>query len=155
MRKNIKSTIHKDCIKWKSSEKCIVFTNGCFDLLHKGHTDLLAASAKFGDILIVGVNSDISVKMLKGEGRPIQPESIRLDALIKTGLVSRVYLFDDETPLNLIKIIKPDILVKGGDYLPDEVVGKSELAEWGGKVKIVPLTPGYSTTNTIQKMNRQ
>ena len=155
MRKNIKSTIHKDCIKWKSSEKCIVFTNGCFDLLHKGHTDLLAASAKFGDILIVGVNSDISVKMLKGEGRPIQPESIRLDALIKTGLVSRVYLFDDETPLNLIKIIKPDILVKGGDYSPNEVVGKIEVTEWGGKVKIVPLTPGYSTTKTIQKMNRQ
>ena len=155
MRKNIKSTIHKDCIKWKGSGKCIVFTNGCFDLLHKGHTDLLKASAKFGDILIVGVNSDISVKMLKGEGRPIQPESIRLDALIKTGLVSRVYLFDDETPLNLIKIIKPDILVKGGDYSPNEVVGKIEVTEWGGKVKIVPLTPGYSTTKTIQKMNRQ
>ena len=155
MRKNIKSTIHKDCIKWKSSGKCIVFTNGCFDLLHKGHTDLLKASAKLGDILIVGLNSDISVKMLKGEGRPIQSESIRSDALIKTGLVSRVYIFDDETPLNLIKIIKPYILVKGGDYLPDEVVGKREVTEWGGKVKIVPLTPGYSTTKTIQKMNRQ
>ena len=113
------------------------------------------ACAKFGDILIVGLNSDISVKMLKGEGRPIQPESIRSDALIKTGLVSRVYLFDDETPLNLIKIIKPDILVKGGDYSPNEVVGKIEVTEWGGKVKIVPLTPGYSTTKTIQKMNRQ
>ena len=155
MRKNIKSTIHKDRIRWKNSGKCLVFTNGCFDLLHKGHTDLLKASAKLGDILIVGLNSDISVKMLKGEGRPIQSESIRSDALIKTGLVSRVYIFDDETPLNLIKIIKPDILVKGGDYLPDEVVGKSEVTEWGGKVKIVPLTPGYSTTKTIQKMNRQ
>ena len=155
MRKNIKSTIQKDCIKWKKSGKCIVFTNGCFDLLHKGHTDLLMASAKLGDILIVGINSDISVKMLKGEGRPVQTESIRVDCLKKTGLVSRVYIFDDETPLNLIKIIKPDILVKGGDYSPDEVVGKREVTEWGGKVKIVPLTPGYSTTKTIQKMNRQ
>ena len=155
MRKNIKSDIQRDCLKWKNSGKCIVFTNGCFDLLHKGHTDLLTASAKLGDILIVGLNSDTSVKILKGEGRPIQPESIRIDALIETGIIKRVYLFDDETPLKLIKLIKPNILVKGGDYPPDEVVGKSELTEWGGKVKIVPLTPGYSTTKTIQKMNRQ
>ena len=152
---NNKSIIQKDCKEWKKSRKSIVFTNGCFDLMHNGHIDLLMESAKLGDILIVGLNSDSSVKILKGDDRPIQSEAIRIDVLLKTGVVSKVYLFDDETPLKLIKIIKPDILVKGGDYSPDEVVGKKEIAEWGGRVKIVPLTPGYSTTKTIQKMKRQ
>ena len=152
---NKKSIIQKDCKEWKKSRKSIVFTNGCFDLMHNGHIDLLMKSAKLGDILIVGLNSDSSVKILKGDDRPIQSEAIRIDVLLKTGMVSKVYLFDDETPLKLIKIIKPDILVKGGDYSPDEVVGKKEIDKWGGRVKIVPLTPGYSTTKTIQKMKRQ
>ena len=135
-------------------EKC-VFTNGCFDLLHKGHIDLLTESEKLGDILIVGLNSDSSVRLLKGVDRPIQSESERMDALLKTGLVSRVYIFNDGTPIKLIRLIKPDFMVKGGDYSPDEVVGNKDLKTWGGRVKIVPLTPNYSTTSTIEKMKRQ
>ena len=147
--------INKECISWKKAEKKIVFTNGCFDLLHQGHKDLLKTSLNFGDILIVGLNSDISVKILKGKDRPIQSEKIRKKNLIETNAVSRVYIFDDPTPIELIKIISPDILVKGGDYKLDQVVGAEDVLAYGGEVKIVPLTPGYSTTNQIKKIKRQ
>ena len=150
-----KEIIKKDCKEWKELGNIIVFTNGCFDLLHKGHIDLLKASEKLGDILIVGLNSDNSVRLLKGVDRPIQSELERMDMLLKTGLVSRVYIFNDDTPVKLIRLIKPDILVKGGDYSPDEVVGNKDLKTWGGRVKIVPLTPNYSTTSIIEKMKRQ
>ena len=150
-----KEIIKKDCKEWKELGNIVVFTNGCFDLLHKGHIDLLKASEKLGDILIVGLNSDSSVRLLKGVDRPIQSESERMDVLVKTGLVSRVYIFNDETPVKLIRLIKPDFMVKGGDYLPHEVVGSRDLKKWGGRVKIVPLTPNYSTTSIIEKMKRQ
>ena len=130
----------------------IVFTNGCFDLLHKGHRDLIKKSFSFGDILIVGLNSDNSVKRLKGEDRPMQNEVERKDALLNTGYVNEVYIFDDDTPLELISLIKPDTLVKGGDYTPNEIVGYEEVTNSGGEIKIVPLTPGYSTTSTIENM---
>ena len=130
----------------------IVFTNGCFDLLHKGHRDLIKKSFSFGDILIVGLNSDDSVKRLKGEDRPIQDEVERKTALLNTGYVNEVYIFDDDTPLELISLIKPDTLVKGGDYTPNEIVGYEEVTNSGGEIKIVPLTPGYSTTSTIENM---
>ena len=130
----------------------IVFTNGCFDLLHKGHRDLIKQSFSFGDILIVGLNSDDSVKRLKGEDRPIQNEDKRKNALLNTGYVNEVYIFDDDTPYELINLIKPDILVKGGDYTPNEIVGYEEVTSSGGEVKIVPLTPGFSTTSTIENM---
>ena len=136
----------------RKTNKKIVFTNGCFDLLHKGHRDLIKQSFSFGDILIVGLNSDESVKRLKGEDRPMQNEVERKNALLNTGYVNEVNIFDDDTPLELIKLIKPDILVKGGDYTPNEVVGYEEVTNSGGEIKIVPLTPGFSTTSTIENM---
>ena len=134
------------------TNKKVVFTNGCFDLLHKGHRDLIKQSFSFGDILIVGLNSDESVKRLKGEDRPMQNEVERKNALLNTGYVNEVYIFDDDTPLELINLIKPDVLVKGGDYTPNEIVGYEEVTSSGGEIKIVPLTPGFSTTSTIENM---
>ena len=136
----------------RKANKKIVFTNGCFDLLHKGHRDLIKQSFSFGDILIVGLNSNESVKRLKGEDRPIQNEVERKNALLNTGYVNEVYIFDDDTPLELINLIKPDILVKGGDYAPNEIVGYEEVTSLGGEIKIVPLTPGFSTTSIIENM---
>ena len=136
----------------RKTNKKIVFTNGCFDLLHKGHRDLIKQSFSFGDILIVGLNSDESVKQLKGEGRPMQNEVERKNALLNTGYVNEVYIFDDDTPMELINLIKPDILVKGGDYTPNEIVGYKEVTSSGGEIKIVQLTPGFSTTSTIENM---
>ena len=136
----------------RKTNKKIVFTNGCFDLLHKGHRDLIKKSFSFGDILIVGLNSDESVKRLKGKNRPIQSEVDRKNALLDTGYVNQVYIFDDDTPLELINLIKPDILVKGGDYTPNEIVGYEEVTSSGGEIRIVPLTPGFSTTSTIENM---
>ena len=136
----------------RKTNKKIVFTNGCFDLFHKGHRDLIKQSFSFGDILIVGLNSDESVKQLKGEGRPMQNEIERKTALLNTGYVNEVYIFDDDTPMELINLIKPDILVKGGDYTPNEIVGYKEVTSSGGEIKIVQLTPGFSTTSTIENM---
>ena len=136
----------------RKTNKKIVFTNGCFDLLHKGHRDLIKQSFSFGDILIVGLNSDESVKRLKGKDRPIQNEVERKNALLNTGYVNEVYIFDDDTPLELINLIKPDILVKGGDYTQNEIVGYEEVTSSGGEIKIVPLTPGFSTTSIIENM---
>ena len=145
--------ILEDIENIRGTNKKIVFTNGCFDLLHKGHEDLIKASYSYGDKLIIGLNSDESVKRLKGMGRPIQNEIDRRKALIDTGYVEKVYLFNDDTPLDLILLIKPDILVKGGDYTPKEIVGYEEVISSGGEIKIVPLTPGYSTTSLIKKMH--
>ena len=136
----------------RRTNKKIVFTNGCFDLLHKGHKDLIKQSSSFGDILIVGLNSDKSVKRLKGKDRPIQSEYERKNTLLNTGYVNEVYIFDDDTPLELINLIQPDVLVKGGDYTPNEIVGYKEVTSSGGNIKIVPLTPGFSTTSTIENM---
>ena len=136
----------------RKTNKKIVFTNGCFDLLHKGHRDLIKKSFSFGDILIIGLNSDKSVKRLKGKDRPMQNEVERKNALLDTGYVNKVFIFNDDTPLKLINLIKPDILVKGGDYNPNEIVGYEEVTNSGGKIKIVPITPGFSTTSTIEKM---
>ena len=144
--------ILEDIENIRGTNKKIVFTNGCFDLLHKGHEDLIKASFSYGDKLIIGLNSDESVKRLKGMGRPIQNEIDRKKALIDTGYVDKVYLFNDDTPLDLILLIKPDILVKGGDYTPKEIVGYEEVISSGGEIKIVPLTPGFSTTSTIENM---
>ena len=139
-------------ISIRKTNKKIVFTNGCFDLFHKGHRDLIRQSFSFGDILLVGLNSDESVKRLKGEDRPMQNEVDRKIALLNTGYVNEVYIFDDDTPLKLINLIKPDILVKGGDYAPNEIVGYEEVTSSGGEIRIVPLTPGFSTTLAIENM---
>ena len=136
---------------WKSLSKKIVFTNGCFDLLHKGHLDLLHEASKFGDILLVGLNSDKSVKKLKGNSRPIEPQKVRKENLLKVKFISDVIIFEELTPLKLINTIEPDFLVKGGDYKPNNIVGAKEIVKWGGVVKIIKLTPGFSTTNSIKK----
>ena len=147
--------IGQECQKWKKESKNIVFTNGCFDLLHKGHIDLLKKSLGFGDILIVGLNSDRSIKRLKGSSRPIENKRTRVKKLLKLNIISGLCIFDNETPLELIKVIKPDVLVKGGDYEPNKIIGSSEVIKEGGMIKIVPLLPGYSTTRSIEKMRRE
>ena len=129
----------------------LVFTNGCFDLLHKGHLDLLSNAAGFGDKLFVGINSDKSVKKLKGDSRPKQNERTRAQKLLELKYVNHVIIFEHLTPQKLIHAISPDVLVKGGDYKKSEIVGASHVISSGGVVKIVPLTPGFSTTLIIEK----
>ena len=129
----------------------LVFTNGCFDLLHKGHLDLLSNAAGFGDKLFVGLNSDKSVKKLKGDSRPKQNERTRAQNLLELKYVNHVIIFEDLTPQNLIHAISPDVLVKGGDYKKSEIVGAKHVISSGGIVKIIPLTPGFSTTSNIEK----
>jgi len=129
----------------------LVFTNGCFDLLHKGHLDLLSNAAGFGDKLFVGLNSDKSVKKLKGDSRPIQNERTRAQNLLELKYVNHVIIFEDLTPKELIYAISPDVLVKGGDYKKSEIVGAKHVISSGGVVKIVPLTSGFSTTSIIEK----
>ena len=129
----------------------LVFTNGCFDLLHKGHLDLLSNAAGFGDKLFVGLNSDASVKKLKGDSRPKQNERTRAQKLLELKYVNHVIIFEDLTPQKLVHAISPDVLVKGGDYVKSEIVGAKHVISSGGIVKIVPLTPGFSTTSIIEK----
>ena len=129
----------------------LVFTNGCFDLLHKGHLDLLSNAAGFGDKLFVGLNSDKSVKKLKGDSRPKQNERTRAQNLLELKYVNHVIIFEDLTPQKLIHALSPDVLVKGGDYKKSEIVGAKHVISSGGIVKIVPLTPGFSTTSIIDK----
>jgi rfaE bifunctional protein nucleotidyltransferase chain/domain len=123
-----------------------------FDLLHRGHIDLLFAARALGDALVVGVNSDASVKRIKGPDRPVRDERERAYVLAALEPVDAVVLFDEDTPLELIRALHPDVLVKGGDYTPDRVVGREEVERWGGRVAIVPLTPGHSTTSTIERL---
>ena len=136
---------------WRFKGKKIVFTNGCFDLLHHGHIHLLNSARSFGDILVVGLNTDASVRRIK-PGRPIQDEQSRALVMASLEVVDGVILFDEETPLQLIQFILPDVLVKGGDYKPQDVVGKAVVEAAGGKVEIVPLLEGFSTTGIIKKM---
>ena len=138
--------------KWRSEKKKIVFTNGCFDLIHLGHIEILARSSDFGDRLIIGVNSDLSIKKLKGKNRPITKESSRIKQLSALEFVDAVILFDEETPLKLIKTIKPDVITKGGDYTVKNVVGNEVVSQKNGEVVIIPLTQGYSTTSILNKI---
>lgn len=130
----------------------IVFTNGCFDILHIGHIRYLQEAAKLGDVLIVGLNSDASVKRLKGPERPINSEQERAEMLGALGFVDYVVVFEEDTPLNLINTIQPDVLVKGGDYSPNDVVGKTEVESRGGKLVLIPFVEGKSTTRIIEKI---
>tara|TARA_S200000501_G_scaffold137457_1_gene129933 strand:+ start:299 stop:772 length:474 start_codon:yes stop_codon:yes gene_type:complete len=140
---------------WKSNGEKIVFTNGCFDLLHKGHLDLLRSAKKFGDRLIIGLNSDESIKRIKGEKRPYQTENIRAASLLKTTLASAITIFNQDNPIEMIKTINPDILVKGSDYQTSNIIGADFVISNGGKVKIIELTPGYSTTKLIKKIDNE
>ena len=130
----------------------LVFTNGVFDLIHPGHVDVLVGARRRGDALLVGVNSDSSVRRLKGPGRPLRNEAERSYVLAALESVDAVVVFDDDTPLELIRHVRPDVLVKGGDYTPETVVGARDVAAWGGEVAIIPLTPGQSTTSIISKL---
>jgi rfaE bifunctional protein nucleotidyltransferase chain/domain len=130
----------------------IAFTNGVFDLLHPGHIDLLMAARGTADALIVGVNSDDSVRRLKGAGRPVRNEQERAFVLAAVECVDLVVVFPEDTPLELVKALKPDVIVKGGDYTEATIVGANEVKSWGGRVVVVPLTPGQSTTAIIRKL---
>ncbi len=129
----------------------IVFTNGCFDLLHPGHVRLLREAAALGDYLVVGLNSDSSVRKLKGPARPINPQEARAEVLSALEAVDAVVIFDDETPLDLITAIRPDVLVKGGDYRPEEVVGRDEVEASGGRLALIPVLAGHSTTQMVAR----
>ena len=148
------NTINRKLIDWRKNNIDIVFTNGCFDLLHKGHINLLNKASTYGDILIVGLNSDCSVKKLKGEERPIENESTRSKRLLNLQSVNYVIIFDSDTPQDLVNIIMPDVLVKGGDYNSQNIVGAKEVISNGGRLEIVPLTNGYSTSSIIKSHNR-
>lgn len=143
--------IHDIVSKEKSHNKSIVFTNGCFDILHIGHVTYLKKAKSLGDILILGLNSDDSVKRLKGETRPINKEMDRAGILEALEFIDYIVIFNEDTPLELIKVVEPDILVKGGDYKAEDVVGK----EYAKKVEIIDFVDGYSTTNTINKINKE
>jgi D-beta-D-heptose 7-phosphate kinase/D-beta-D-heptose 1-phosphate adenosyltransferase len=130
----------------------VVFTNGCFDILHRGHVDLLRAARDEGDLLVVGVNSDASVRRLKGEGRPLVPAGDRTAVLAALESVDLVVVFDEDTPAALIRELRPDVLVKGADYREDEVVGGKDVAAWGGRVRLVPLTEGRSTSGLLKRL---
>ena len=136
--------------QWKKEGKKIVFTNGVFDLLHKGHIFSLTQAAKEGDVLVIGLNSDASVKRLKGDSRPINDEDSRALLLTALSMVDAVVIFDEDTPLKLITSILPSVLVKGGDYTVDEIAGAKEVISNGGKIVINPILDGFSTTAIIK-----
>lgn len=133
----------------------IVFTNGCFDILHRGHFEYLMQAASLGDVLIVGLNSDSSVSRLKGKNRPINNIEARSLALASLVYVDMVVVFEEDTPYELIKVVKPNILAKGSDYSPDQIVGKDIVEQNGGKLEIIPFVEGFSTTKIIEKLEKK
>lgn len=138
----------------KRQGKRVVFTNGCFDVLHPGHTRYLAEARKLGDVLLVALNSDRSVRSLKGPGRPVFPESERAEILAALEAVDYVTIFDDLTPQTVIARMLPQVLVKGGDWGLDEIVGRAEVEAAGGRVHSLPVVPGFSTSSMIQKVRK-
>jgi len=141
--------------EWRLNGDKIVFTNGCFDLIHLGHLEILARSADLGDKLIVGINSDMSIKKIKGNSRPIIEEDSRAKQLAAIEFIDAVILFNEDTPFDLINILKPDVLTKGGDYKKNDIVGKELLNKERGEVVIIPLTQGYSTTSILEKIKNE
>lgn len=138
--------------QWKREGKTIAFTNGCFDILHAGHIASLLQASKEGDKLVVALNADSSVKCLKGDNRPVNDEEARAVVMAALGMVDAVTIFSEPTPKDLIIAIKPDVLVKGGDYKVEDIAGAKEVIGWGGRVVINPIVEGFSTTSIIQKM---
>ena len=138
---------------WRFHEKKVVFTNGCFDLLHQGHIDYLSRAADLGNVLIIGLNTDESVKRIKGEGRPVQDEYSRALVLASLRFVDAVVLFNEDTPYDLIKAIQPDTLVKGSDYKAEQIVGYDVVTQKGGNVVTIDYLEGFSTTGLIAKIN--
>ena len=144
----------KQVARWRFLGKSISFTNGCFDILHTGHISSLSEAAKEGNILIVGVNTDASTKRLKGDDRPVNNESSRALLLASLAIVDAVTLFDEDTPFELITAVMPDVIVKGGDYTIDQMVGSKEVIANGGRVVINPIVQGFSTTGIIDKIRK-
>jgi len=137
---------------WRAQGESIVFTNGCFDLLHLGHVGLLEAARREGSRLVVAINSDASVRRLKGTSRPVLREGERSRLLAALEAVDAVVVFEEDTPLECIVAVRPDVLVKGGDYAESDVVGRREMLAWNGRVKILPLVEGFSTSGLIARM---
>jgi D-beta-D-heptose 7-phosphate kinase/D-beta-D-heptose 1-phosphate adenosyltransferase len=139
---------------WREAGERLVLTNGCFDLLHPGHIALLEAAAREGSRLVVAINSDASVRRLKGEGRPLVPEAERAEALLALESVDRVVVYGEDTPLEVVKALLPDVLVKGADWAEDKVVGRAEVEAAGGRVVRVATLPGRSTTAIVERIRR-
>ena len=158
--KNIKSKIYSlsdlkiQSDKWKKNGKKIVFTNGCFDLVHRGHIEVLANTADLGDKLIIGLNSDSSIKELKGENRPIMDEISRAILLASLQFVDAIVFFSEETPYKLIETLIPDVLAKGGDYKVTEIAGNGVVLENGGEVILFPFIDGVSSTKIVEKIKQ-
>ncbi len=133
-------------------DRIVVFTNGCFELLHRGHVEYLAQARALGDVLVVGLNSDASVRRLKGAGRPLVAEADRAAVVAALRCVDAVTVFDEDTPLELISTLLPDVLVKGGDYHLDDIVGREVVEEAGGEVRVLPFVVGYSTTKILDRL---
>ncbi|MFH1243194.1 MAG: D-glycero-beta-D-manno-heptose 1-phosphate adenylyltransferase [Pseudomonadota bacterium] len=151
-------TLHQakmECDRLRAEGKKIVFTNGCFDIIHPGHTRYLSAARGLGDHLVVAVNSDSSVRAIKGPRRPIFPDRARAELLAALSCVDTVIIFDEDNPLKVIRYLLPDILVKGGDWSKDEIVGADVVEDAGGEVRRIPLVPGFSTTEIIKEINNQ
>ena len=141
-------------VNWKLKNQKIVFTNGCFDILHRGHVEYLAKAAGSGDVLVIGLNTDNSVRRIKGEFRPVQDEYARAILLASLSFVSVVILFDEDTPYELIEKIKPDVLVKGSDYKAEDIVGYDIVKTNGGEIVTIDFIEGYSTTSIIEKLKK-
>lgn len=137
---------------WRFKDQKVVFTNGCFDIIHRGHLEYLAKAASLGNKLVIGLNSDASVKRLKGHTRPVQDETSRALILAAFSFVTCVVIFDEDTPYELIKLVQPDFLVKGGDYKPEDIVGYDIVMAKGGKIETIEFVEGHSTTSIINKM---
>lgn len=137
---------------WHSDGKRVVFTNGCFDLLHPGHIDYLQRARELGDVLVIGLNDDDSIRRLKGPERPVNPLADREIMLAALRAVDLVVPFAEDTPLELIKTLQPDLLVKGGDYRPDDIVGAAEVRANGGEVVVMPFVDGHSSSNLIRRI---
>jgi rfaE bifunctional protein nucleotidyltransferase chain/domain len=148
-------TLYKQVQYWKDTGDTVVFTNGCFDLLHYGHIQYLQAAAQLGDRLVIAVNSSASVSRLKGSHRPINDEATRVHLLAALRMVHAVIVFHDDTPLSLIERLIPDVLVKGGDWQPNQIVGADIVLAAGGQVRALPFAEGYSTTRIEQKIKQQ
>lgn len=144
--------LKREIVRLRNEGRKIAFTNGCFDILHVGHVRYLREAAKTGDILVLAINSDASVRALKGDQRPLVPEAERADVVAALQSVDYVTVFDELTPLELIEDLKPDVIVKGGDWVEEKIVGRDAVKQWGGSVVIVPETPGASTTNIVEKI---
>jgi rfaE bifunctional protein nucleotidyltransferase chain/domain len=149
-RENLKAELDR----LRRAGKKIVFTNGCFDILHVGHTRYLREAKKLGDVLVLALNSDSSVRSLKGEKRPLVPENERADVVASLESVDFVTIFAEATPIELIDYLKPHVLVKGGDWAEEKVVGRESVQSWGGRVAIIPEIKGSSTTNIIEKIRK-